>query len=83
MSEAAGYAVDGLLPAEVVRPSSLAALGSALNDANRADQAVVLQGGRTAMGIGNVAHQRSQIGRFPVECERTRLGKAQGAQVVE
>lgn len=52
--DAASYAVDGVVPADILRPASTEALSAALGDANAADQAVVLQGGRTAVGIGNV-----------------------------
>ncbi len=54
VSDAASYAVDGVVPANVVRPTSVEALSAALGDADAAGQAVVVQGGRTAVGIGNV-----------------------------
>ena len=53
VSDAINYAVDGVVPTEMVRPASVEALSTALGDADAAGRAVILQGGRTAVGIGN------------------------------
>lgn len=53
VSDATNYAVDGVVPTEIVRPASVEALSAALGEADAAGQAVVLQSGRTAVGIGN------------------------------
>ena len=54
VSDAASYPVDGVVPTDIERPASVEALSTVLGDAEAAGQAVVLQGGRTAVGIGNV-----------------------------
>ncbi len=46
------YLVDGLRPAIAVRPATVEELAAVLRAAATADLAVVLQGGRTATGLG-------------------------------
>ena len=52
-SEPTNYAVDGVVPSDAMRPASVEALSAALGEADATGQAVVLQGGRTTVGIGN------------------------------
>jgi len=47
------FAVDGITPSHVVRPGSQAALAEVLADATRDERGVILQGGRTQIGVGN------------------------------
>ncbi len=47
------FLVDGRAPARAERPSNQDELGALLRDANSAGEAVILQGGRTGIEIGN------------------------------
>jgi glycolate oxidase FAD binding subunit len=47
------YAIDGLAPARVERPTTTADVATVIGAAHRANEAVVLHGGGTRIGVGN------------------------------
>ena len=47
------FAIDGLVPSRVDRPSTTAEVASVIGDAHRAREAVVVHGGGTRIGVGD------------------------------